>query len=90
MTRDRFDSIVSRLESLTLTTKISRITGKPIDWVEGEKFKPSDTDATLDELREVGRAYGLYLHHCSHCDSWYFAWFETLEEARRTYDQATN
>lgn len=72
MTNTRFDAVVDKLSEST--------TG---NWTTGARFKISELDATLDELREVGTAYGLYLHHCSRCDAWYFAWYKTLEEAKR-------
>lgn len=83
MNRVRFDEIVAKLHELTATGDTAPHSGAEIDWVYGEKFSPLESGATLDELREVGQAYGLYLHHCSHCDRWYFAWFKSLEEARQ-------
>lgn len=74
MDTPRFDAIVHILEELTISDEICPASGSQMNWVNGIKFPISETDATLDELREVGQAYGLYLHHCSHCDSWYFHW----------------
>lgn len=82
MNNDRFNDIVNKLNELTATGFISPTSGSEINWRNSVKFSPFQTGATLDELREVGTAYGLYLHHCSHCDGWYFAWFKTLEQAR--------
>lgn len=70
MNTSRFKEIVAKLDALAIPDDSSL--RQEDQWLFGAKFPISKIGATLDELREVGQAYGLYIHHCSHCDGWYF------------------